>query len=203
MEVVLMGGGLDSAVLLFDRLQHDPNDLKAMWFDYGQKNAKYEKKATMNICTAWGIPLMQLDVKGVFKNVPSSLLASSKDEHSVASDEIVHRNTILVHLALQKLKDYRGTLYIGAHKTSAPYVDCTARYYGALNHLLKVETNSSWSVEVPYIRKAKHMIVKRGWDLGMTKQEFAATVSCYEGTNCGKCPACLQRAEAFKKIGIL
>jgi 7-cyano-7-deazaguanine synthase len=53
----------------------------------------------------------------------------------------------------------------------------------------------------PFQYKMKHEIIDVGIKFGAP---YHLTLSCYEGTRpaCGKCPTCVSRLEAFKKLDL-
>jgi 7-cyano-7-deazaguanine synthase in queuosine biosynthesis len=69
-----------------------------------------------------------------------------------------------------------------------------------MSKAISYSTNGKVDVEAPFIRLTKFKVLKKGWEAGMSRQDMEATVSCYEGNNCGKCPACKSRREAINKL---
>lgn len=196
MKLLLLSGGLDSACLFWYLLSQG-EQFRCMWIDYGQRNAGQELAAATRLCSANRISLAQVDAKYIFDGIQSSILTSSK--HTVASAELQNRNAVLISIAAAHCTE-RTTIVVAAHRTSAPYADCTPQFYTRMSKAISYSTDGKVDVEAPFIRLTKYMVLCKGWDAGMSKEEIEATVSCYNGNNCGKCPACISRREILKKL---
>lgn len=195
-KLLLLSGGLDSVVMFHDLLQSGMK-FRCMWIDYGQKNARAEQKVVTELCTKHMIALQSVFCPVVFEQTRSSLLATGVGEHSVRTDEIKFRNGVLAGIAASHCTQ-PTTILIGAHKTSAAYADATPTFYIKLSRVIHWGTNSQVDVEAPYIRMTKKQILDRAWDIALTPSDLALSVSCYDGNNCGKCPACKARMEALR-----
>lgn len=202
-KVVLLSGGLDSTVLLYDLVAHeDESRIRCIWIDYGQKNAEQELEAVQKLCKKLYIQLKVVSAQHVFDGVKSTLLKGVEGLHTVANDEIPNRNAVLISIAASHCEE-ESTILVAAHKTGAAYADATPQFYTRMSKAIHWSTNSKVDVEAPYIRMTKKQIVKRAWDMALTQEEIIAdTVSCYEGNGCGRCPACLARLEALRGIYI-
>lgn len=198
MKLLLLSGGLDSACAFWDMLSKG-EVFCCMFFDYGQKNADREYAAALKLCSANGIVLKKLDVHTVFSGIKSTILRGVEAEHTVTSDELQNRNAVLISIAAAHCTS-RTTIIVAAHRTSAPYADCTPQFYTRMSKLTSWSTNGLVDVDAPYIRITKLALARKGWSAGMSKQDMLNTVSCYEGTNCGKCPACQNRQEVLSHI---
>lgn len=198
MKWLLLSGGLDSTVLFYDLLQSDEK-FECVWVNYGQKNAVQEQQAVEQLCQSHFIVLHKIYIPLAFEGVGSTLLAGVKGGHNVASDEVPNRNAVLLSVAASHCKE-QTVLLMAAHKTGAAYADATPRFYTRASKLLHWSTNGKVTVEAPYIRLTKKQLVKKAWNMALTLSEINMTVSCYEGNECGKCPACKARAEALKGI---
>lgn len=197
MKALMFSGGLDSMVLFHDLLSQGES-FQCVFINYGQKNAEEEFNAVDKMCSAYGIKLLFLYQPALFQCSYSTLLKGNNGEHTVASDEIQNRNATLACVAAANLfTDQTITLLFGAHKTGAAYQDATPMFYTRLSKLLFYSTNGHIDCEAPYIRLTKKQIVKKAWDLAISPTVINTSVSCYEGNNCGKCPACKARRQAL------
>lgn len=170
-----------------------------MWIDYGQKNAQQELKAALKLCEENRIPLKQVSVPSIFAGVPSTILRTSEGSHTVQSAELQNRNAVLISIAAASCRN-PTTIVVAAHRTAAPYPDCTPQFYTRMAKAISYSTAGKVDVEAPFIRLTKFQVLKKGWEAGMSREDIEATVSCYEGTNCGKCPACKSRREIINKL---
>ena len=204
LNIVLLSGGMDSACLLswLRYLKKDCEELKALFIDYGQRNAEKEYAAANKICSVNVVPCSYIKADEMFAFATSKILKNTAvDEHSVKDDELPNRNATLISIAAANVApNERAVIYVGAHKTSASYADATPKFYRLMNKLIRYSTNNRISVKAPFIHLSKLELALIGRKAGMTRLEFASTVSCYEGNECGVCPACIQRAKVMKEI---
>lgn len=63
--LVLVSGGLDSAVALWDARQR--GECAALWFDYGSLQAREEEKRTEALCGEAGVELRKVKL-GFFRD---------------------------------------------------------------------------------------------------------------------------------------
>lgn len=201
MKLLLLSGGLDSACLFWHLLSQGET-FRCMWIDYGQRNAEQEWKAASKLCQEAGVLLKQVSAPGLFEGVQSSILKGEPLEdgtHTVRSAELRNRNAVLISIAAAHCV-CKTTILVAAHRTSAPYADCTPQFYTRMSKAISYSTEGLVDVEAPFIRLTKYQVLRKGWDAGMSKEELESTVSCYNGNNCGKCPACISRREILKKL---
>lgn len=204
-RIVLLSGGLDSACALFHQLGQygDVDEIVPVWVNYGQINAVKENEAARKLAREAQLKLKMIDVGKAFYYSNSTILPTlAHRAHNVDTDELVGRNAFLMLLAVcnfYSIEDH-AIIIVAAHKTPAPYADCTKQFYSRMNKAIYYMTNGRWEVEAPYINMTKFQLLKLGWSSGMTKEQIDMTVSCYEGTSCGKCPACKQRKEVIEKL---
>ena len=204
MRIVLFSGGLDSACLLYHlkaTLDEDETKPMAIFIDYGQKNKDKELSAVTRLCSEWNVKLHIIDCSKIFNSVNSAILKTSSEEHGVLQDELPNRNAVLISIAASHVPIYEeAVIYVAAHKTSAPYADATRQFYTRMNRLISYSTTGRVSVEAPFINMTKYALTKQAYMEGISKQELEHTVSCYEGTSCGRCPACINRKEVLDKL---
>lgn len=197
MKTLLFSGGLDSTVLFYDLLSTAEEKFDCIWIDYGQKNARQEQKVVQELCQQNFIYFKSIFIPLAFNGVQSTLLNNVEGEHTVQSDEVPNRNAVLIALAASHCTE-QTTILVAAHKTGAAYADATPIFYNRMSKAIHWSTNGKVDVEAPYIRMTKRQIVKRGYDLGVSPKVILRTVSCYEGNNCGICPACKARRQAIE-----
>ena len=199
MKLLLLSGGLDSACL-FWYLFSKGIAFHCMWIDYGQRNAQQERKAAERLCAQNNKALKCIDARNIFKGINSTILyAQDNSIHTVTSAELQNRNAVLISIAAAHCKE-PTTILVAAHRTPAPYADCTQQFYTRMSKAISYSTNGKVDVEAPFIRLTKFNVLKKGWEAGMSREEIESTVSCYNGNNCGKCPACKSRREILKKL---
>ena len=173
MRVLLLSGGLDSAVaLLSDRF-----DL-ALSVDYGQPH-RSELDAARRLADRSRVPHEVLTV--VFPVAPSCGLLGGNDL-TAAESVVPGRNVLFLALAAMRGAT-EVTLGCNADDQAA-YPDCRPEVLGTVGRACGV------SVSLPLLSMTKVEIVERAENLGIDSGD---TVSCYRGTNCGECAACKLR----------
>lgn len=96
--------------------------------------------------------------------------------------------------------DVEATIFLGVHADDGvnwAYPDCTPEFIGPMSAAIFVGTYHKVRVRAPLLYMTKVEVVREGLRLGV---DYANTWSCYkgEGLQCGKCPTCLSRREAFE-----
>ena len=211
--VVLLSGGLDSAVTLFYAADKGYKCF-ALAFDYCQR---HNKEIT-------GAKIIARAAKAQFKTVKLILpwKGSSLTDKKIAvpvnrtieqikagvpSTYVPARNTIFLSIAASYAEVIGAEkIFIGAHsEDSSGYPDCRKDYLKAFDKAIKLGTKSGiegkLSLGFPLINRNKSGIIKLGVSLGVP---FEFTRSCYHAgaKPCGECDSCILRAKGFKEAGI-
>ena len=202
--VVLLSGGMDSAVTLFIAKK---NGYKAncLTFDYGQRHKKeilFAKKiaeSAKSTCVILKISLPWKKSALLDKNikVPENRKFSGRD--NIPPTYVPARNTIFLSFGLSYAEAIGAkAVFIGANAIDfSGYPDCRPEYYRKFNELFKKATKARGiKIVVPLLHKTKEDIVRLGAGLGV---DFNLTWSCYKGGSkpCGVCDACRLRAKGF------
>lgn len=183
----LLSGGVDSVVLLYD-LHQQGISIHCVMFDYGQIH-RCELKYAKKHCDALAVKYTQVELlqRRLFK---TSALTDGK-----GSDIVPNRNAVFLNIAASlAMSSGAESVTIGCNKEDQQrFPDCSWEFIEAMNATLKV---AQVPVEIcaPYIGMTKWQIVQRAKKIGAPYED---TVSCYKGTNCGKCDACKKRAIAI------
>ena len=213
--VVLLSGGLDSAVTLYSAAKFG-YDCHCLTFDYGQRHkieiAKARriagKAGTSFKLIKLGMPWKGSSLIDTARELPSGRRASEIKCGGVPSTYVPARNTIFLSLAASYAEAIGASaVFIGAHHDdSSGYPDCRKNYLEAFNKAIKLGTKrgieNRLRVRFPLIDKSKKDIIKLGVSLGVP---FKETWSCYNGAKapCGKCDSCVLRAKGFKEAGVI
>lgn len=218
--VVLLSGGLDSTVLLFDRIELlGPENVFALSIDYGQKHSKELSSAQQIAACAELEPevghyVVEVDfaLRSIFAQAKSSQVSRNNvpvPEGHYASDNmratiVPNRNMMLLSIAgvLAESINASNVAY-AAHAGDHPiYPDCRPEFADAMDKALLCATDGRVFLTRPFIKKSKADIVRAGSDLGVP---FGLTYSCYVGkkNHCGRCGTCVERKEAFRLAKVI
>ncbi len=214
--VVLLSGGLDSAVTLYFAKKQG-YECYCLIFDYGQRHNK-EISAAKKIARISGSNFEIVKISLPWKG--SSLLdkdlkipqVTRSPGHQVTGQipntYVPARNIIFLSFALSFAEAISArAIFIGAHSEDySGYPDCRPEFYRAFSKAAKTGTKtgvegSPIKIVAPLISKNKAQIIKAGTNLGVP---FEFTWSCYNGGRapCGGCDSCYYRAKGFKNLGI-
>ncbi|MGE5307509.1 MAG: 7-cyano-7-deazaguanine synthase QueC [Deltaproteobacteria bacterium] len=210
--VVLLSGGLDSAVTLYYALSRGFK-VFCIGFDYGQRH-KTELAHARRIAVAAKCPFYPVNIGLPWKG--SSLLDKNlkvpertirQAMKGIPSTYVPGRNIIFLSFAVS-LAEVQGcsSVFIGAHAQDySGYPDCRPEFYKAFAKAVLKGTKAGVEgkpvkIETPLIDMGKADIIRLGRKL---KVPFELTWSCYSGGSrpCGTCDSCLFRAKGFKEAG--
>jgi len=211
--VVLLSGGLDSAVALY-LAKSRGFDIIALSFDYGQRHSR-ELKAAKEIAKRAGVIQHQVVSLNMNSWGGSSLTDKSLDVENGDTNRtdipvtyVPARNMIFLSVAASVAEANRvQDIFIGVSQVDySGYVDCRQEFIDAmekavnLGTVMGAEENLPIKIHAPFANMTKAEEIKLGMELGV---DFSLTWSCYRGGEkpCGTCDSCLLRAKAFKEAG--
>ena len=234
--VVLSSGGLDSLVVLKYAIERFGRE-NTFTLDafYGQ-NHDIEMTCSKNIADHFGVKRLEIDISSIFKYSDSAMLKGHSDKiekksyaeqiygengtgerHSV-STYCPNRNAVLIQAAgAVAISVGASYVCIGAHADDAAgsaYKDCTRSFFEAQDKALREGTDPEVRLLDPIIDCTKTENVTLGLLLGLTEEEFAMSLSCYDPIPVYKeekligykpdlcCSTCLDRIEALKNNGL-
>jgi 7-cyano-7-deazaguanine synthase len=208
--VVLVSGGLDSAVTLY-AARAQGYACTALIFDYGQRHRK-EIQCAKKICRAAGVPWFLVKIGMPWKG--SALLDSrqalpvSGYDGGIPATYVPGRNIIFLSFAVSCAEALNAeAVFIGAHSQDySGYPDCRPEFLAAFGRAVKRGTKTGLrkkaiSIVAPLVHKGKADIISLGARL---KVPFHLTWSCYAGAAepCGTCDSCRFRARGFREAGL-
>jgi 7-cyano-7-deazaguanine synthase len=224
--IVLVSGGLDSAVTLAIAIREDnykPENIHALSFYYGQRHA-VELRSAQKITEHMRVGshnILEIPVLGTFggsaltdARVPLRDAITEGDSYPVndiPTSYVPGRNMIFLSLAAAYAETLDAeAIYYGANALDySGYTDCRPAFVYAFNQMLKTALkrtaadNKRLIVVAPIIGITKAKIIQKGIELGVP---LSLTHSCYspseDGKPCGRCDSCVIREKGFKEAGI-
>jgi len=216
--VVLLSGGLDSAVTLALAVEAG-YETHALSVRYGQRHVleieRAEILARRHGAANWRV--VSVDLAGLGGSaLTDPRIAVPKDRaderigEGIPSTYVPARNTLFLALALGQAEVLEASaVYIGANAIDySGYPDCRSEFLKAFERLAELGTRAGVEgrgvrIHAPLIDKTKAQIVLLARRLGV---DLGTTLSCYDpgsrGRPCGACDACRLRERGFAEAGI-
>jgi len=202
--LIVYSGGLDSFTLL-NLAKQKFRQVMAVSFDYGQKHRK-----ELNFASECA---QRLNIEHKVIRLPfeeflseSALVGTTKvpegnyDKEKMKLTVVPNRNMIMISvaasLAISKKINY---VWYAAHSGDHEiYPDCRPEFISKLSNVLEICDYHKIVLEAPFQNLTKTEILKIGLEM---KLDYSQTWTCYEGKDlpCGKCSACIERANAFNE----
>lgn len=214
--IILCSGGLDSVVTAFyvkNRLNYEK--LMILFFDYGQKSLKEERKCTKRCAKELDAEFREVNLKWLGK-VSDSLLNKKGKVKRIKRKELKDtskesakfyvpcRNLIFLTNALalaesEHIKHKKNfDIFVGFKcEGKESYPDTTKSFVNEINKIVGISCLTKSRVIAPLIEKDKEDIILLGKKLSV---KFENTFSCYnpqKNKQCGYCLACKLRQEGF------
>lgn len=191
MRVLLFTGGLDSTALAW-MLKPD----KLVFFDYGQRPAKGEERASRAIAAALGI---DLDIRGVnlsaFGHGTMSVSGTPLASASKAPEFWPYRNQMLITLAAMAYAAEPLTeISVGTVVGDDAHPDGSREFVSAMDGLVKLQ--SGVRVLAPAIDMTTGQLVSKA---AVPKSILGWTFSCHTGEwACGYCRGCNKHRQVIE-----
>jgi 7-cyano-7-deazaguanine synthase len=209
-SVVLLSGGLDSTVNLFEAAKVSQVIL-GLTFDYGQRACDREIEASKFFCDQLKIPHRVLQVHWFKDFTSTSLVDHSKavprsmnlgdDKALELTGEAVwvpNRNGIILNIAAGFAEGLKAQWVVpGFNKEEAlTFPDNSETFIDSMNKTLAFSTNNRVEVKCFTSGLQKVEIVDRAMKIGIDLEKLWP---CYndEETLCGECESCLRFRRAY------
>ncbi len=213
--IVLLSGGLDSTVALAEILQDCPVAC-VLTFDYGQRAAKQELRATRAIADHYQLNHRVIALPWLADLLPQALSATDPDwlpdsvpgrdpnetQWDALSVEQVmdvnavwvpNRNGLFINIAacFAEAMNVKNIVFGANAEEGVDFPDNTPAFRDQLNQVFGFSTLTGVTVETPVGNLQKKDIIERGLKLNVP---FHLIWSCYENgeRQCGKCPSCVR-----------
>jgi len=208
---VALSGGMDSATVLAF-LARTGYEVLPVSFHYGSKHNEHERRAAEEFCLHYGLRLEKIDLSSVMGSFQSALLKSSGDpipeghytDSSMSQTVVPGRNIIFLSiLAGYAWTNGASVIGIGIHQGDhAIYPDCRPNFFNAMNDAIQYGTDERVRIVAPFLLTDKEGILRWGLQNGLP---YEKTRTCYKDQpiSCGRCGSCVERLEAFKRMGVV
>lgn len=225
-HVVIYSGGMDSYTLLREVHEMHPKTTKALSFNYGQRHKKELQKAR-DVCAMLHVPHVVIELPflgslgaSALTDMGTKVPEGHYEAESMKATVVPGRNTIMLASAMAFAETLRAdpqastsviaTVYYGAHSGDHHiYPDCRPEFIAAMRLVFERATEGRVVLEVPYEHMTKGQIASIGASMMRANRlkipfNYYDTWTCYNGRAhpCGKCGACVERAEAMAFAGI-
>lgn len=193
MALVLLSGGLDSTTVLWQAARK--SKAVALFVDYGQRAAEAERRVSSEMAAQVWTEFVHVRLPDVAR-LASSALTGNGSMQVAANTVVPGRNALLLSIGAMVAQSCGiEQVLIGCNATDeANYPDCRVNFIeqisSAFAHAYGV------SCEAPLLRLSKSEVVRLARSLGVPIER---TSSCYRGTACGECVACVVRKLAIEE----
>jgi 7-cyano-7-deazaguanine synthase len=206
-SVVLVSGGLDSAVLLaHEAAQHD---VRPVYVRSGLSWEAAELQMLSRLMASPGFaglrPLIVLDLplQDVYP-ADHWALAGTPPGYDTPDQDVylAGRNvTLLAKAGLVAARDDARRIVLGP-LAGNPFPDATPAFFAAMAEALSRGLAHALTVVAPFAALTKAQVIELGARLGVP---FELTLSCMNPAgdrHCGRCSKCRERREAFADAGV-
>jgi 7-cyano-7-deazaguanine synthase len=203
-SLVLLSGGLDSAVALYWALDQR-YEVETITFDYFHRSRR-EIQACSEIAKFSHSPNRKIGL-GFLKEIDDSKKETLNPGLANAQSAYIPSRNLIFYGIASSLAEIRDARYvIGGHNKddSQNFPDSTQSFFNLFNKTAsrgRITKKRTGEVVLPLAKLRKSEVLLLGDRL---KVPFELTWSCYKsGTRpCGKCLSCKLRSESFEKAGL-
>lgn len=209
MKVVhVFSGGLDSTCLLAEMVKAK-FEIECLGFNYGSKHNEKEISAAKDIAEYFDVRYRLVRMPFINYLFKSDLLLTGGDipegyyrDENMSRTVIPLRNGIMAMIAAGYADSIEyNYVSLGIHSGDhVIYPDCRPEFAQFLGMTILAGTKNQVDLYTPYLHLDKSVILGRGYAAGVP--DFL-TWTCYKGEDlhCGVCGACVERQEAYNKLG--
>jgi 7-cyano-7-deazaguanine synthase len=203
---VLVSGGLDSAVLLGEALQHHPA-VHPLYVRTGLLWESVELEHLKRFLAAMRAPalrplqLLELPIADVYGKHWSITGTEVPDESSPdAAVFLPGRNVLLLSKGLLWCHLNSVPAIALALLEANPFTDATPKFFDAFSEAVNLAMRGRVSVLRPYAHLSKVEIIQRG--RAMPLKETFSCIRPIAGRHCGRCNKCAERSKAFAAASV-
>lgn len=199
--IVLLSGGLDSAILCAYLQMAEQDDVLPLFIDRHQRAVENERAAATAVVQNLKLPNKLIEV-AVGLDAYRGLI-SEKDRERIG---IPGRNVVLIALAAPYAYLAKANyIAIGANASDS-FPDTKPNVFSPFSETLTNALGTEITVRAPFAESnmTKDAVIKYGFDQNLQKVIWQ-TLSCFfprDGLHCGNCPGCSVRKAAFEAAGL-
>lgn len=211
--VILVSGGMDSAVCLGIAKVLGVKNINALHLNYGQRTESKELESFHKLIDYYEVSSKLVVDLGYFSRIGGSSLTDRNIEVEINQDSkgnipssyVPFRNANILSIAVAWAETIMAdSIFIGANELdSSGYPDCREDFYLAFQKVIELGTKPETNIKIltPLIKMTKKEIVLKGYELGVP---FELTWSCYKNSDlaCGVCDSCRLRLKGFSEANL-
>jgi 7-cyano-7-deazaguanine synthase len=207
-SLVLLSGGLDSAVLAADEAQthtvHPVYVAGGLAWEQGEEHI-IRRLLSHPPLAGRTEPLVRLafDLRDVYSPTHWALTGTPPAYDTPDEDVYLHgRNVALISKAAVYAATRNISRIVLAPLAGNPFPDATPEFLDAFSTALSLGLDAPILIAAPFSMMHKQDVIKRGAELSVP---FELTLSCMNPsgmTHCGLCSKCRERRDAFHDAGI-
>jgi len=217
---VLLSGGMDSIAALHwfhgtNRLLEHVSltrDIRCLLVDYGQPHRDNELFQAERVCERLGVPRARIAIADALRTGLgiSGRVTDHDGDSGTNAAFLPCRNLALLSMAVSRAcawwpADQEIEIVIGACADDAEaFPDCRLKFFTSAMLALSLGSERVVSIVAPWLHFSKKEILERFFDCPEALEDIRRSWSCYRGgaEPCGRCTACVLRAQAFRELGI-
>lgn len=206
--MVLLSGGLDSAVLAADeaetRTVHPVYVAGGLAWEEGELRMVRELLSRPPLIgRVEPLVLLEFSMRDVYAPTHWAIRGTPPAYDTPDEDVYLHGRNVAL---LSKAAVYAATKNISrivlAPLAGNPFPDATPQFLSALSTALSLGLDATIQIAAPFSRLHKADVIRRGAELGVP---FELTLSCMnpvDALHCGLCSKCRERHDAFLEAGL-
>lgn len=195
--VVLLSGGQDSAACLEIACERH-RKVYAVGFDYGQRHI-VELESAKRIADLYDVPFTTIECSSL-RQLGNSGLIDGQIGASTKSAFVPGRNVIFLGAAAAFAVGHDADhVYIGACKSDT-MPDCQRDFIVQMECALSSAMGRPVRVHAPLLDLGKRGMLKLAKQKPKLMEALSLSISCYRGTRCGRCKACLARRASYASM---
>ncbi len=216
-QIVLLSGGLDSAVCLAKAVREGEVRL-ALNFSYGQRAEQRERESARSLAEHYGVPFESLELPFLKELTATALVADGvplpeptpeelddpqKGRENALRVWVPNRNGLFVNIAACYAESLGCEAIVAGFNAeeARSYPDNSVGFVEAVNRAFSYSTRTGVRLFSYTQGLTKAEIARLGAELGLP---FGLLWSCYRGEErmCGRCESCRRLRRALREAGL-